>query len=99
MGSRGLGWDRMRRGTGWGDWRWGEDGARVYSSITAPCLKAPWHARPFSHSLLHATSCPSPDVSPRCLRSHTPESVMELVEAAPFNLSRRFKNYHHELNH
>ena len=57
------------------------------------------HAPSHTPSFTQPPSCPSPDVSPRCLRSHTPESVMELVEAAPFNLSRRFKNYHHELNH
>lgn len=34
-----------------------------------------------------------------CLTSHTPESVRAMVEAAPGNISRRFKNLHHKLSH
>ena len=34
-----------------------------------------------------------------CLRSETPDSVRALVQAAPGDFSRRFKNYHHAMNH
>ena len=35
----------------------------------------------------------------RCLTSHSPESVRAMVEAAPGDLARRFKNLHHKLSH
>ena len=33
------------------------------------------------------------------LTSHTPEAVRALVEAAPSDIARRFKNLHHKLSH
>jgi hypothetical protein len=34
-----------------------------------------------------------------CLASHRAEDVMALVEAAPNDIARRFKNLHHKLSH
>ena len=34
-----------------------------------------------------------------CLGSHRAEDVMALVEAAPNDIARRFKNLHHKLSH
>ena len=34
-----------------------------------------------------------------CLSSHRAEEVMALVEAAPYDVARRFKNLHHKLSH
>ena len=33
------------------------------------------------------------------LATHTPQSVMALVEAAPGDFNRRFKNLHHKISH
>ena len=33
------------------------------------------------------------------LASHSPQSVMALVEAAPGDFNRRFKNLHHKVTH
>jgi len=35
----------------------------------------------------------------RCLQTHRAEDMMALVEAAPHDLARRFKNLHHKLSH
>ena len=40
-----------------------------------------------------------PEYIDNVLRTHTADSVRALVEAAPSDLSRRFKNLHHKLSH
>ena len=39
------------------------------------------------------------DYISRCLQTHRAEDMMALVEAAPHDLARRFKNLHHKLSH
>jgi len=40
-----------------------------------------------------------PEYIDNVLQQHTPDQVRELVQAAPNDLARRFKNMHHKLSH
>ena len=45
------------------------------------------------------TGCAYTTYLTNCLSSHRAEEVMALVEAAPYDVARRFKNLHHKLSH
>ena len=48
---------------------------------------------------LCAQECAYTQYVRNCLASHRAEDVMALVEAAPNDIARRFKNLHHKLSH
>lgn len=48
---------------------------------------------------LCAQECAYTQYVRNCLASHRAEDFMALVEAAPNDIARRFKNLHHKLSH
>ena len=83
------------------DAQWAEfvrDMGNAFAVLQAGCAELCAVAAALSEPLC-AQECAYTQYVRNCLASHRAEDVMALVEAAPNDIARRFKNLHHKLSH